>query len=44
MPIPMTNYSFGGDGGKLFPSSDFQRRGSPSTNDVLVSGILKPTA
>ena len=43
VPIPMMNYSFGGDG-ETFPSSDFQGRGSPSTNDVLVSGILKLAA
>jgi hypothetical protein len=38
----MMNYSFGS--GKFFPSSDFQGRGSPSTNDILVSGILKLAA
>jgi hypothetical protein len=43
MPIPMTNYSFGG-GGESLSSSDFQGRGSPSRKDVLVSNILKLAA
>jgi hypothetical protein len=40
MPIPVTNYSFGG-GGESLSSSNFQGRGSPSTKDDLVSIILK---
>jgi hypothetical protein len=43
MPIPMTNYSFGG-GGEYLSSSDFQGRGSPSRKDDLVSNILKLVA
>jgi hypothetical protein len=43
MPIPMMNYSCG-DGGDELPSSNFQGRGSPSRNDILVSGILKLAA
>jgi hypothetical protein len=43
MPIPMTNFSFGG-GGESLSLSDFQGRGSPSRKDVLVSNILKLAA
>jgi hypothetical protein len=43
MPIPITNYSFGG-GGKSLSSSDFQGRGSPSRKDDFVSNILKLAA
>jgi hypothetical protein len=43
MPIPMTNYFFGG-GGESLSSSDFQGKGSPSRKDVLVSNILKLAA
>jgi hypothetical protein len=42
MPIPMTNYSFGG--GESLSSSNFQGRGSPSTKDDFVSIILKLAA
>jgi hypothetical protein len=40
MPIPITNYSFGG-GGESLSSSDFQGKGSPSRKDDFVSNILK---
>jgi hypothetical protein len=43
MPIPMTNYSFGG-GGESLTSSYFQGKGSPSRKDVSVSNILKLAA
>ena len=42
MPIPMTNYSFGGD--ESSSSLSFQGKGSPSRKDDLVSNILKLAA